>query len=411
MSRRLLYLVHADPSVAPMYRSALPPEVDVVPFIAPPLAGVPGGGMSSRYAALGQQLKLAHGGSVLPGLFAKYPPPQAASSYEAVYMATWSAGYALPRVFSAADRAQCAGLVLLDSGHTDKDPDGTARDAGVAWAVEWAQLARDMRKLLWIGHTDVQTYGTTASTTQFAQEVERLAGGQQGLFRVKAHDVSKDQQVEHMAALRDWGPAFVRDALAADALDAESTEPTLILPQPLTASDFGIVVLSFAKEDLNAGLREIGHNAGRMLEELYLKPLGLKPGDPYCAAFVSSCIRRAEKATGLKSPVAGSPGAKAIRDQFVKAGLFVPASKLTKADFVPGAVPVYDRSKPGPGELDYRGHIGILVDSGVEDYWNIEGNADQGRETDAVSMVPHKMFGDPDLLGLGFFSPRLTGVA
>jgi hypothetical protein len=201
---KLLYLCHADPSVAPKYRAALDPDVDVVAFVAPGLPGVPGGGMSSRY----QAFTLA--APSLEVLAKKYAPPKKLDAYEEVWLATWSAGYAYPRGLLPTQRDRFAGIVLLDSGHTDKDADGTARDAGVAWAVDYVKQGRP----LWIGHTDVKTYGTTASTTQFATEVKRLAAGAPSLV-VRAIDVKKSDHDEHVAALHEWGPLFVAEAMGA----------------------------------------------------------------------------------------------------------------------------------------------------------------------------------------------------
>ncbi len=278
---RLLYLLHADPSVAPLYRAALGPDVDVVAVIAPPLAGVPGGGMSSRYDALVQQC-LGRERKALLGLAKRYPPPRPLASYAEVWLATWSAGYAFPRGMSVHDRDELAGLVLLDSGHTDKDPDGTARDAGVAWAVEWALLARDGRKAFAIGHTDVPTVGTVASTTQFAAEVVRLSGGTGGRFHVEAFNVEKDPQAEHRAALNKWGPAFVAKAMGA-APPAPARPAGILEPLKVRA-------LAWALSHVGHAEQPLGSNTSPLIKQWLAgcerdgKRLGLTAAD-WCVAF------------------------------------------------------------------------------------------------------------------------------
>lgn len=361
---RLLILVHADPSVVPLYRAALPADVDVVAFVAPPLAGVAGGGMSSRYAALGQQLRAQHG-SILAGLGKRYPPPRPMASYDAVYMATWSAGYALPRLFSVHDRDALAGLVLLDSGHAARQ----TLMQQAQWAAEWAMLARDSRKLFAIGHSDVRTYGDVVSTTDFAREVVRQAGEPGGMFVVRAFDVAREDNPEHVAALRGWGPAFVAEALA------------LVEPQPPTDPSsppaWGDAVLDAAKVWLDRAPREDrGRNRGDAIDS-WLRAVGVALGNPYCAAFVSQCIRDAAVRVGRTALVAGSAGAKALGYQFPPA-LRTPRGPALAASLRPGDLLVSDRSKPGPGEDGPAGHIRIVIERvGDHSAGVIEGNADR----------------------------------
>ena len=62
----LLILIHADPSVRPMFARE---GLDVVAFVGPGVPGRPGGGLSSRYDALAASCKArrqVHGGRGLP---------------------------------------------------------------------------------------------------------------------------------------------------------------------------------------------------------------------------------------------------------------------------------------------------------------------------------------------------------
>jgi peptidoglycan hydrolase-like protein with peptidoglycan-binding domain len=207
VSHHLILLAHATPDVAPMFGAAAAArglDVDVVP-IRSPYAG-----MSAAYDALAHAC--LQNGRVLPGLLAKYKPPR--QGYASTWLVCWSGSYALARAMRPADRAELAGLVLLDGGHTTLDRDNTASDAGVQWLVDWAREAKAGRSTLWIGHTDVRTYGNVASTTKVAEEVLKLAGGQGGRFLVRAHNVATDDKAEHVAARDGWGPTFAADAMA-----------------------------------------------------------------------------------------------------------------------------------------------------------------------------------------------------
>jgi hypothetical protein len=251
----LVVIVHADPSVRSQYVEALNArgiDAEVLCVVGR------GAGLSSIYVQLAAQAKVAGGGSALRGLLKLYPPKRPIGDYDHIVMATFSAGYAFARALTAVDVASLAGLVLLDSGHTEHDRDGTASDAGVAWAVAWASAARAWRKLLWIGHSDVDPM-TYASTTEFAEEVVRLSGEpldeltvkadelargvvrkrEDGLFHVRAHNVSKvfvtDQMAEHRAALNEkerggWGPTFVAEALSRLQGVPRATQPPIPSP-------------------------------------------------------------------------------------------------------------------------------------------------------------------------------------
>lgn len=229
----LVVIVHADPSVAPQYQQALAArgiDAEVLCIVT--------GALSSAYAQLAARAAAQQVGSTLRGLLRLCRPQRPLGEYEHVLLVTYSAGYALARSLSETDRHLCAGLVLLDSGHAALDPDGTAADAGVAWALPWARAARGGLAPMWIGHSDVDPV-TYASTTKWAEEVIRLSGGpipdvelddaarargvrrerRAGLLLVRAHDVSRDQMAEHRAALDGrerggWGPAFVAEAAA-----------------------------------------------------------------------------------------------------------------------------------------------------------------------------------------------------
>jgi hypothetical protein len=147
---------------------------------------------------------------------------------------TFSAGYGLARELLRDADPGIVALVLLDSLHAATEADGTPLDSQMAPFVAYAQRAQRGEVALWVGHSDVPTVGYE-STTETAAELVRLAGPPSGLFHVESFN-TKDAahaKEEHMAALRDWGPAFVAECVAA--LTGEAPSPsTQPVPTPVT---------------------------------------------------------------------------------------------------------------------------------------------------------------------------------
>jgi hypothetical protein len=289
MQKLTLLLAHSTPAVIPAYRQALASvgwDATVVPILSP----YPG--LSSAYDALAKACR-GKDGRILPALLARFGVK--VTPGEPLWLACWSAGYALARALPPADVEALAGLVLLDSGHTGLDPDGTASDTGVAWAVEWARRAKTGRATFWLGCSDVKP-PTYASTAHFAAEVERLAGGQGGRFRVEAFDVSRDAAAEHVAALRQWGDEFVARAVDSADLPEELTPAAAIEPEPngvvwwrdLVAMFHGVDAASPAPGSLgdravDVALAELARNARE-------QPLGSNDG-PDIAKYLAGCVR------------------------------------------------------------------------------------------------------------------------
>jgi hypothetical protein len=206
MSRHLVYFVHGEPAATPAYETALAPagSVDIV------LVRLEG--KSSVYAQLGESLRDADG-RILPALRARFPAPEAEEAYSTLTLITYSAGYALARAILAneEDREALDAYVAIDSIHADL-VDGVADAEQLAGFVAFAERARDGDKTFWLGHSDVRTAGY-ASTTQVAARILDLAGGEGGGFVVRGFDVRAADASEHRAALIEWGPGFVAEAL------------------------------------------------------------------------------------------------------------------------------------------------------------------------------------------------------
>ncbi len=229
----LVLLVHADPSVRARYVDACRAAgivADVVALVADPVPGLPGGGLSARYDALAAGARQIGRGSAVRGLVSRYRPPRGIEEYEHVLLATFSAGYGFARGLTDVDRALLSGLVLIDSGHGPEGLGGASLD----WLLPWARAAREGRKVLAIGHTDVDPV-TYASTTEVAEAaisrsgapladlgVGAAWGDDPGLRRrrrangmvVEGYDRRAPAQAkqEHGDALTVWGPGLVAQA-------------------------------------------------------------------------------------------------------------------------------------------------------------------------------------------------------
>lgn len=172
-------------------------------------------------------------------------------------------------------------------------------------------------------------------------------------------------------------------------------------------TDTASAVVNAAQRWLNAAPQEDkGHNRGTAIDA-WLLACGVPVGNPYCAAFMSRCIRDAFDGLGRPSPVKGSAGARALMAQFKQAGMLVqcrtpggtalPRSAWEHA-LVPGNIVFWARP-PDPN----HGHTACILDRGLDVFFVIEGNADRvwnGPNLYAVC-ASEKKIDDPLLLGIG----------
>ncbi|MBK8252236.1 MAG: hypothetical protein IPK82_06155 [Polyangiaceae bacterium] len=209
----IIYFVKGDPSIVATYKKALAPvgDFDFIVVAAKP------DGLSSAYGKLADKLKNPATGRIAPELFSAYGAPRA--PYETITLATFSAGYKFAeRMLAIPDDANAIdAYVAIDSIHADFDEDKTAKDTQIAPFVEFAKRAQAKEKLFWIGHSDVVTPQVGkfayASTTQVANEIIRLAGGESGFFKRRAYNVETNPVKEHVAAIQKWGPGFLAEAM------------------------------------------------------------------------------------------------------------------------------------------------------------------------------------------------------
>jgi hypothetical protein len=209
----VIYFAKGDPSVFPAYKSALANvgDFDLVLVRARP------DGLSSAYGRLATEVCDPETGVMCPGLCKRFGAPRA--PYETTTLVTFSAGYKLAERMLAVpgDADALDAYVAIDSIHADFDPDHTASDLQVAPFVDFAKRAKAVEKVFWLGHSDVPTpqvgKGAYASTTQVADEIVRLAGGEGGYFHRRAYDVERNPLKEHLSAIQRWGPAFLAEAM------------------------------------------------------------------------------------------------------------------------------------------------------------------------------------------------------
>ena len=288
--KHLVFFVHGDEQVKPKYLNKL----SGIPGLE--LVFVNAGGYSSAYQQLARSLR-NEAGMILPRLVAKYASHPDLGDWTTISFVSFSAGYALVREVLKKESALVNAYVAIDSIHDDLQ---------FSQSAVWEQLARRAQSnqcLFWLGHSDVTTPQTGkeafASTTQVASWLTRrvVPGGK---FHVEAFDVRKDPREEHIAALNEWGPQFVADALIphlGGSVALTNPPPASITGRPEwldPSKTYGerCVLLSLA--ELRNGVQEEppGSNTGKRIRE-YLAPctrngmpLGLKSG-AWCAA--SAC--------------------------------------------------------------------------------------------------------------------------
>ncbi|MEJ7728241.1 MAG: hypothetical protein WKG00_03415 [Polyangiaceae bacterium] len=407
---RLALIAHAIADVEPAYHAALAPfgAVTVKAFVSPHP------GMSSAYTTLGHALR--NNGRILPQLVAKYAPGR----WDSIVLITWSAGYALARELLAipADADEIDALVMLDSLHSSSQ--SAAREIQMAPFEAFARRAVAGEKVFFLGHSDVPVTGYDSTTVAAGNLTAAVPPG--GDFIVRAYDTVpgrkvSDYEQEHRNAVRLWGPEAAAEAVARianqDTGPLTERSPTVASrPPPLSVpwldtSDFGGAVLGIALEDLNRSPREEGRNASDFIRDNYLKPLGLPEGSSYCAAAVTSWMRRAAERTGLPMPIAGSGGAQMLMRQFKAAGRWVPRAQLTPEAILPGMVFVWDRSDPKVAGDEWKGHTGVAIEGvGEHSVGLVEGNSDRlvepiTRQIYAVTQTERRL-DDARLFGAGY---------
>ena len=180
-------------------------------------------------------------------------------------------------------------------------------------------------------------------------------------------------------------------------------ETAMGLPDPRTAGDaFGsvIAVNKTAKEEPK------GSNAGSMVNK-YLLSVGLKPGLPWCAAFVYYIFDQVAKKINLKNPLPKTGGVMNMwnaSDPALRIG--IKEAKANPALIKPGQI--FIMTRPGKG----LGHTGIVigVDPNKREFVSIEGNTNdqQSGEGNRVGINRRKLDKIPLLGFIDYFKGART---
>ncbi len=142
--------------------------------------------------------------------------------------------------------------------------------------------------------------------------------------------------------------------------------------------DLGQAVLAYAKKHLKNHPREVGGSNNGPWVRLYMDGL---QGLPWCAGFVSFILRQASNNIGVIVPFETSPSC----DRFVYSakdkGLFREGRDIAdKSKMAPGALFLCRKSKN-----DWM-HIGIVTRAESEQFYTIEGNANDNGNRDGFEV-------------------------
>lgn len=157
-------------------------------------------------------------------------------------------------------------------------------------------------------------------------------------------------------------------------------------------------LIETANHEASLKIREVGGmNRGAKVQE-YQRAAGLKPGDPWCAAFVAWCLMQSRQ---LDKPPTWASGSVATtyhkaRRKLAPEAITTPLHADYKASIQPGWL--WLRAKDSKGATECRagvwvqGHCGIVVEVNEIGFTTVEGNTNAGgsRDGDGVYKRLHK---------------------
>lgn len=171
-------------------------------------------------------------------------------------------------------------------------------------------------------------------------------------------------------------------------------------------------LIEVAETELAKGVREVGgKNRGADVEK-YQACVGLRPGDPWCAAFVSWCWLEAHE---LQSAPWCSGSAVTIFHKGTRKGasaeVVYPDSPDLAARVRPGMIWVRAKNPDGARSaargIWVQGHCGIVVAVDATGFTSIEGNTNSAgsRDGDGVYKKLHKWGASDIPRTVGWFAP------
>lgn len=391
------------------YRRALAPLGDVE------LVLVNAGGYSSSYVSFAMR-HMDHDKRIIPRLKAALLPSyKIDQAYDTTSVICYSAGYALVReMLRGGDRDYLNAVVAIDSVHGSLDPNGPGgvRQLDLQPWADLAERATTSDTLFWLGHSDVPTPQTGpsafASTTQIAQALRSMVP-EAGNWRIRSYNVRSNPSEEHSAALVEWGPGFVQEALVSFLSKKGAVVPPTDVP-PAPWRDHTIPIgqrcVLWAENEKSMGVREIppGSNTSPRIRD-YLapckrldteQPLNLTASN-WCSALVSAaqeeCILIGEpRSHGYRAAVVE------VKIELDRNGLWVPVKSVMGGVYTPqiGDLVIYDRSIVGRPETSWWRHICMVKSWGTNGVFTTIG----GNEGDMISITVRRL-DDPKLLGFG----------
>ena len=156
---------------------------------------------------------------------------------------------------------------------------------------------------------------------------------------------------------------------------------------------FSKTLLSIAKAEMASGAQEIGGNNRGPFVAKYLAPSGLRPPQPWCAAFISWCLLEATTKLGLPS----LPYFVSAREMFN----WAKASGYLVVEPRPGSLVFFSRG----GLFSWKGHCGIVASVTPSTVTVIEGN-----KSPRVQKFTYKRSRIPQLLGFCAINDADFGV-
>lgn len=176
-------------------------------------------------------------------------------------------------------------------------------------------------------------------------------------------------------------------------------------------------LVEVAEAELAKGVREIGgRNRGPDVEK-YQKCVALRPGDPWCAAFVSWCWLEASGAESVPGWCSGSAVTIWHRgERRARPASTSPAFPDFRSKVQPGWIWVRAKSPAGAVAAArgvwVQGHCGIVVAVSAESFTTIEGNTNGGgsRDGDGVYRRVHPWGGADIARTVGWFDPAAIGA-
>jgi hypothetical protein len=180
-------------------------------------------------------------------------------------------------------------------------------------------------------------------------------------------------------------------------------ETAIDLPDPSTAGEVFAGVLAGNK---NSKEEPKGSNTGSMVNQ-YLSSVGLKPGLPWCAAFVYYIFDQVTRRLHVKNQLPKTGGVMNMwKSSDPSLRISIADAKANPALIKPGQI--FIMSRPGKG----LGHTGIVigVDLNKREFISIEGNTNdqQSGEGDRVGVNRRKLDKLPLLGFIDYFKSERT---